>query len=187
MNPEFDKMTVYEKRVAVAKDVLEQLEAERYFACRAHVVRLYGMDIDAVYVFGEGSAQSLVVDMKPCEVCAKGAVLLSTIRLFNQVSRNELLRAVQHSNNVRETPMLRDIFTRKMLDEMEYLFEQREFSWMNLSVWEIEQLDTFLKSWLRHASVNKRLACIFTRLIDSGGRKIVLDLEPDAAVESVTT
>lgn len=83
------------KRVAILKDAIKQIENEVYIAqsCNGYVVsNVLHKDIDILCdVYSRDSELKPFIDIlitpaKPCEVCAKGAILISAIRKFNNCS-----------------------------------------------------------------------------------------------------
>lgn len=169
---DYDKMTVYEKRVAVAKDVLERLDTKEYTAGIGRVFdRLLQCDLDV-----KGSehmqAQPLIQGLKHCVVCAKGAFLLSTVRLFNSLSRAELSNGAD-TEVAANLPIMRELFGIGIMDEMEVIFEQTHYNWTSLSEDEEEVL--WRSDGLNMIGQDARLRWICEKLIESGGEKIVLD------------
>lgn len=83
-NAAFEAMTAAEKRVAIAKDAIEQI-GERYVVGRGvYMAALTKRHLD-------GSAVDFARDPETrCRVCARGALFLSGLRLFN--SYDEPLR-----------------------------------------------------------------------------------------------
>lgn len=75
-------------RVAIAKDALAQLRAEKYVATKNVYIDdtllndLYAKSKEE----GDISAQPFLNTLKSCKVCAKGAIYLSTVRKFNDVT-----------------------------------------------------------------------------------------------------
>lgn len=69
----FNKLTAAQKRVAIAKDVIDQVEAGKY-------VPFFGYAM----IQGKNEISQKVLKQNPeCEVCAVGAAALSAIRLGN--------------------------------------------------------------------------------------------------------
>lgn len=73
-------MTPAQKRVAIAKDVIAQLEAGKFVATKGRFILPENNLSDS----DNGKPlQPLIRKMGVCEVCAAGASVLSAVRLFN--------------------------------------------------------------------------------------------------------
>ena len=109
MIEKFSQMTKNEKRVAIARDVIAQLDAGIYKPQSD-----YFIPIDDF----EGIVKHDNVRDKACRVCAKGAILLSRIGKFNHTPDYDLNNlgnvASDLSNNLKEFPDA---------DEIEHAFE----------------------------------------------------------------
>lgn len=95
-NALFRSMTSAERRVAIAKDALSQLREERYIAARGNYVEATDF-IDkeklkqiAPNDFQDQQVCSLMSDLPRCDVCARGALFVSTLRVFNRLRVDEL-------------------------------------------------------------------------------------------------
>lgn len=86
-NARFEKMTIEQRRVAIAKDVLAQLSEKKIVATQGTYVRSRSMRRDPIVHPGQ-SLQEVMEATKgfTCNVCAKGAVLVSAVRLGNRVA-----------------------------------------------------------------------------------------------------
>lgn len=81
--------TAVDMRVAIAKDVIAQVNARRYTATPGTFLR-----VEFVEPFPEGAADLRDVvglPMVVCDVCAKGAMLLSKARLFDAVPLDDMV------------------------------------------------------------------------------------------------
>lgn len=74
----FTRLTAAQKRVAIAKDVLEQIKLRTTKIKSGHYWNVGGDDF-----FGIVSKKTLCTETK-CTCCAAGAAVLSGIRLFNR-------------------------------------------------------------------------------------------------------
>ena len=110
MIEKFSQMTKNEKRVAIARDVIAQLDAGIYRAQSDYFVPIDDF---------EGIVKHDNVRGKACCVCAKGAILLSRIGKFNHTPDYSVFElpdlAYDLSDNLKEFPDA---------DEIEDAFEQ---------------------------------------------------------------
>lgn len=112
------KLTKSEKRVLVAKDALKQIRAEKYMPTMEILFDsppLTSLDRRILISSPESQLQPLLKDQPPCEVCARGALLLSTVRKFNDYTTHEL---VFHKDE-----NIRDLFGSDRIDQIEAAFE----------------------------------------------------------------
>ena len=114
----FDELPNNEKRILIAKDVLAQLESEKFRAkngtyysfgltrqnFRDYFPSATDSEIRSIFrmVSGQGqpnlshsffddkSVQTLINDAPQCHVCAKGSIVLSFLKKFNKVTLSEL-------------------------------------------------------------------------------------------------
>lgn len=76
----FAKMTDAQKRVAIMKDVLEQLDAQKYIASSTYFRPLRDVwDTETQLITHES------IRDKKCSLCAKGAIFVSRMGKFNDV------------------------------------------------------------------------------------------------------
>lgn len=108
------RLTKAEKRVAVAKDALKQLHTEKYLAETGTYI---GCNIDDTLGsdWRPDQAQKELKTMKPCSVCARGALLLSAVRKFNEATVSDVLQT-------KEWPSA-DLFGWEQLSLIEAAFE----------------------------------------------------------------
>ncbi len=162
-NTKFKSLTPAEKRVAIAKDVIQQVLARRY--------KLQNM----TYVDTDDESQiinkEILTSKKPpiCTVCAKGALVCSTVRLFNKFSgdSDDLFSQVE--------PVLRRNFGRSNGDMIEVAFEK----W---TLWEYgneksrqgaclseSQANKARSFGCKHRSMRKRVIAIMKNIIANNG------------------
>jgi len=114
---EFEKLKPYQKRVAIAKDILEQIKAKRYIA-RA------GSYIESAKLPGGGETpiKKNFNKIKECHVCQIGAIILSTTKFRNKLIKDDVGGGLHTiTNNVYE--ILKDIFSPKQLLLIEEAYE----------------------------------------------------------------
>lgn len=108
------KLTKAQQRVAVAKDALAQLKAEKYKATSGVFIDS-GFLNNLCYSDSTDQAQPVLQNMGTCRLCAKGAIFLSTIRKYNKATVYELTHAHEDVSN--------DLFGQDNLDRIEAAFE----------------------------------------------------------------
>ena len=124
---EFENMSVNEKRVAIAKDVITRIKNSNLIEERGQILQ------------GEVLVDQYKVDPKAaitsskCEVCARGALLCSWVGNFNNVDWFEMNKLGGSSYSTYSStafpPALLNVFGREMLDNIEAAFEGRSYDW----------------------------------------------------------
>lgn len=135
-------MTAAQKRVAIAKDVIQQIKAEKFIA-------LTGRYFKQCQLPEKVNQKTLLEHTEPCDVCAKGAIFLSAIRKFNDYDAP--------SSTTREYEMERkscEFFTYKQCDKIELVFEGWESGY---------------ETWRRIKTPNLRLIAIMRNIIKNNG------------------
>jgi hypothetical protein len=113
--------TKAQKRVAIAQDVIEHLDALDPRQNYAYVHTCYTPTTDTEE---DGAQQHINKISKDCQVCALGACFLSYIRLFNKVK----LCQITHAGHVfcartQIYDQLQEFFATSQLGEIEKAFE----------------------------------------------------------------
>jgi hypothetical protein len=89
MKTPFSKLTKQQKRITILKDALKWVKSDVLKANTGTVIE------SPIIYEAEGSAQSAFLAMmknkKPCEVCARGALLVSTVIHTNKFDVDQLL------------------------------------------------------------------------------------------------
>jgi len=125
---EFNNLTLNEKRVAIAKDVIIRINNNNFLENRGQI-------LTGEVVINKNTNPKESINTKQCEVCARGALLCSWIGNFNNVGWDELSEfdsklnySVNYGSNTFPSPLL-EVFDREMLDNIEAAFEASTFSW----------------------------------------------------------
>lgn len=123
---EFNALSREQKKVLVAQDILDQLEVKKYTASRGSYVNMYNVNADKV----ESSAREQLIDGSiHCEVCARGALFLSSVRYKNKINLLDARRAIFYYNDepdlgrISATDFMEDVFTKQEQGIMEAIFE----------------------------------------------------------------
>ncbi len=88
------QLTKAQRRVVIIKDAIQQLEAEAYLTGSYGYLKLSKSLVKLQKQSPNGSAQYALGNLtskEPCGVCAKGALLLSTVRKENEFDLDQLV------------------------------------------------------------------------------------------------
>jgi hypothetical protein len=145
-NAAFHKLSNKEKRIAIAKDVLVQIELGKYLATTG--IYFY-MDFEGSYHKNGANVQEVLLAKNPnCEVCAVGAAFASAARLGNNLFYKE-------SN---ESDLVAELFGDDAAN-MEAAFER----WDSPCVPEVQNFGR------QYPDTTERLKAIFQNIIDNDG------------------
>ena len=128
-NAAFNKLTKAEKRVAIAKDVLEQLDLKKYYACSGTYFKLELNSYELEFKEGESLQEYLVDNSKveSCSVCAIGSIFASKVRLSNKFNIDHYHDGIDdHELALYDHDMeysLNEIFSEEQYRLMEVAFE----------------------------------------------------------------
>jgi hypothetical protein len=141
---EFDRLSLNEKRVAIAKDVITRINNSNLIEIRGQIIGNY---IELPMIDDPRDE----INEETCEVCARGAVLCSWIGNFNNVGWEELNKIGEascanndNSSTVFPTALL-DVFDRVMLDNIEAAFEASVYDWHYDEVETQKYVDAFAR------------------------------------------
>ena len=170
LNEEFKKATKAQKRVMIAKDVLAQIKAERYFPERGEWVRpLWSDDQKSIDI--KLDPNSSIKDafkskaINSCEICALGGLFMSCTNLNNNTTVQDLKDETYIGDLVADDDKISNglnrIFTQGQLMLIESYFEGGEgyFRCGN------EKTEAFLESY----NDDERLKIIMQNIIDNNG------------------
>lgn len=111
------RLTKAEKRVQIAKDVIEQILAKKYSAVSGDYVSSTSMV--------PLNKEVLNRDNPKCKVCACGSLILSAIRLFNR----HTCPITTNGSHIKAMTLLKDWFSLAQLISIESAFE----GWSNIA------------------------------------------------------
>lgn len=158
-------MTIAQKRVLIAKDVIAQIRSRRikatpglYFASD----KLRRIMQSAKPPKGTTQLNTVLKEVKRCEGCAQGALMLCIIDRFNKVKVNEVNRNgyLDPGHDTERKAMLK-IFPKGQLDLMEAAFDG--FSHKNTSG------GAAVNFYLKNPVPGKRLVAIMENVIKNNG------------------
>lgn len=84
----FNLLSPEKQRIAVAKDVIAQIKAKRYKPAHKGYVKFLDGNFDIIDAAKDTSEdlQTCIPKLKECAVCARGAIFLSTVKIDNSFS-----------------------------------------------------------------------------------------------------
>lgn len=88
-NALFNSMTPSQRRVAIAKDVILQIKASRYKT--GHTGYIEDFKPQNGVSIHDAPLQKTICNMESCRVCARGAMVLSAIKKFNNYNDPRLI------------------------------------------------------------------------------------------------
>ena len=118
-------LTQRQQRVEICQDVIDTIKSsESYRILRG----VYMRDMGSLHDVNSPEELQKVIKRKSrhCSVCAKGALMISSIDKFNQCSVVKL-KLDHDDQGVDKDHNLRRYFSKKLLDVIEILFEQEVF------------------------------------------------------------
>ena len=156
-NAAFWALPPAQQRIEVAKDVLLQLEAERYRATCGVYVLITKAAEQHVAKHSDTDLQELLPSLGPCDVCARGAVFLSVVNKGDGCTAAASFVArdgyMEVNSDTRDDVSVR-VFPIRMLRNMERYFELTRYYW---------------PEHIRYTSPTERLMTIMQAVIDHEG------------------
>ncbi len=159
---DWSKMPVWKRKVAVAKDVINQIQLKKFKVQKNHYL-LLDDDIDVDPSEDPQKAMKCALDSKKCTVCARGAMMLTKVAKYNNFEFDEFYNLnCDHAT----TDALGDCFTEHELQLIETFFERLSF---------IDEGDAFnlygvdYRKWGPN-NPEDRLICIMQNIIDHKGQ-----------------
>lgn len=158
----FEKMTVYQKRVALAKDVLMQLNIGKYNP-RGTYLSIFEKFAHTGPKLVPDLFQSMKDNRTYCAVCAIGGLFVSHVvkREIKNVDTDSLTYGKMATN-------LKEIFSNQDLMLIEALFENWESYMLNYK----DELDFFNNNFITRT---EKMVGIMQNLINNEGRLIIND------------
>lgn len=163
-NESFGKMTMMEKRVALAKDVLASIKAKKYISSPGTYVSLIknkcGYD-DSI----DHTMENLMDTQVTCEVCAIGSLFVSKFKLtkkteFDGMDDDDMIASMS------------GIFGMKALRKLEYFFEGRDVADEFSTDAKLEDDVLSFTSIKANRDPETRLVSIMQNIIDNNGNFI---------------
>lgn len=128
-NEAFEEMSPEQKRVLIAQDVLDQLDAERFYAKRGNWVNALGLS-NLRNKREEDLQKFFLNDLPSCHVCGLGALFTCAVERANKLPVHQFLNSgglngtLEGLNGSPMFTYLQGFFDQKQLDAIEVAFEQ---------------------------------------------------------------
>lgn len=166
-----------ERIVELATDVLDQVFSKKLAGVSGMLYA--GSLINIASSSGEADFREALLDAydklpsSPCHVCAKGALFIAHVLRHDQLTTAD---AKQLQSNSAQLYSILEYFPKKMLEELEVLFEGRSYEWTGetLTKKEVRELIEFHETYLWSHSPTDRITFLMRALIESKGEKVVL-------------
>ena len=169
----FSKMSIVEKRIAIAKDVIERIKISQFLPEQGVFCEIDGDDIseyEGKTITGEPITEvcDIVNSKQYCSVCAKGGLFMSYVGYVDNLKIDDLTYGTRKASlNGNEMRSLSKIFSQKQLSLIETTFENSSYNWnVELSDEEREICRRFHDKY-RHTS--ERLIKIMKNIIKNNG------------------
>ena len=196
-NEKFNKLALPQQRVAIARDVIAQIDAHKYFGSSQYLIIRDKKLRRKVEDADTSQLCSVLGEIETCEVCARGALFLSTIRLKNHFQINEL-RIDDGNVSIRYDTLehsLERAFTKYQQAMIEYAYEGWDVAHVFADAFHegvtggnpllediFDQLKHSLESFsMRYKNDDNRLKAIMRNIIRNKGEfkpvKYVLDVK----------
>ncbi len=170
----FDELSIRQKRVAIAKDVLARIKNKLINAQTGYFMQSTTFAYFTHQMDSKGAQK--VFNTKKCEVCAKGALVCAWVGNFNHYSGRDIVNFDEYVRPFKYPDELVKIFGHKMLAAIETAFENRELSWNKKEEMGDNRLSEKEMSDLLYKSAGKyegRLDEIMNNIIENKGKFVV--------------
>jgi len=174
-------LTISEKRVIIAKDALAQLKLGAYkpLSDNGYTPDLDNIDFESIAesctlltgkkakdVELKSYLDKIVNKKKPCTVCAKGSLFISSVRKFNNFSLQDASDANNEISHQADT-VTQKLFGKANADLIEKYFEGWTRNWHNnLTQEESDRIE----SWkIKYPEDDQRLEAILKNIIKNNG------------------
>jgi hypothetical protein len=179
-NKAFDAMEPRAKRVAIARDVIENLKSKKLVArAGSYLMVRDGEEFGQPYFnnfYGDdgsnknGSFQETLNSIPQCQVCAKGAIFACTVMRRNQVKNNQ----VPYNDCYNWTgdslfELLGNIFSPMQLRLIEVEFEREDIEWQNHMISGADKIKPLMQLDERFDTDEDRLIAIMKNIIRNRG------------------
>jgi hypothetical protein len=183
-NKDFEKLPINEKRIAIAKDAISQLKKEKFLAVESCYISFEGDDaMEAAYekaitkAEDETEFRDVLKKVPQCEVCARGALFVSSVRLFNNFNVGAMKKCeAEEGNNSPGYDSIKKIekrfFSVNQIGLIELAFEGDEYVSKEAS--DANNYDNESSHAFRffgfYQDATDRMIAIMQNIIDNGGK-----------------
>jgi hypothetical protein len=182
-NKAFEKMEPNEKRIAIAKDVIAQLNSEKFLAAESCYLSFEG-DSATEEAFKKAMSKAteetefrdILKKVPQCEVCARGAMFASAVRLFNDFNVGAMRKCEEDGGDsspsyVSIKTVEKRYFSKLQVGLIELAFEGES----NISNETSHAVDSkegpdALRMFDFYPDVASRMIAIMQNIIDNGGK-----------------
>jgi len=143
------KLTKTEKRVLIAKDVLELLAQEKIHEARGSYMSLNAYD--NIFFNKEDSLEKSLKNLQySCQVCALGSLLYAHVNRFNEVKTGAVMHGPWFGPDQKETmdPLL-SYFSKSQLALIENYFEGYDYEKGNYLTFRVS-IETIMKNIIKN-------------------------------------
>lgn len=175
---QFNRLSKKNKRIAIAKDVIAQIKAEKIYGAGGNFIRSAELSNYLSKLRGKRSLQELLPNYT-CAVCAKGALFYSDI-----INRNNYNVSTYFSIQNDDCVDKLDYFDKIQLDLIEIAFEGQTYEHSDTTLRCASSNGNAYKIILgainfgrKHFNGNDRLKAIMQNIIDNDGTFLPVDIE----------
>jgi hypothetical protein len=154
-------MLTPKQRIAVARDVIKQVETERFLARNEGYLHIGGEDIMRPSGI---STQGFCKKLKNCTVCAKGALFVSSIAKYNNY---EVKKTVSSSKFIRSKT--REDWGRYQADLIECAYEQSTAFIKSCNLSQEDEVSRAVSFGKKYDKAPSRLIAIMNNIIRNNG------------------
>lgn len=173
----FSSLSKPEKRVAIAKDVLQQIKIGKYIAeTGSYIGGIKFIGGEYISDMENEDIQKNFKKIRKCEVCAMGACLMSVTKFANKLEFGDIGSSITELNNDKVKRLFASIFSPSQLLMIERAFEgDSGGTTVGCDVFDldeydfekqIEKCDEFYKSYFEQ---EERLVAIMKNIIKNKG------------------
>jgi len=148
-NKQFKRLSKTEKRVAIAKDVLQQLDEKSFKAESCYLDVARGDDEKRIRCLIQNSPEekaSYALASAKCEVCGIGSLFVSTIELENKATVSDLFDNTENY----EAMSIPFVGKKKMADTLSKYFDEDQ----------LDLIEAYFERTVVHANGNLRITDI---------------------------
>lgn len=174
----FNKLSPSQKRIAIAKDVLQQLKTKKYTAQNSAYIKDVKMLDGATITDYDDSRfwdiQEKFEKIKNCKVCALGACLMSATKFVNKLKFNNVLSVFELKRSENVKSIFTEIFSSEQILLIETAFESdngdmkygKEALHKNIDTEDIHKCNKFYSKYKKDES---RMIAIMKNIITNNG------------------
>lgn len=159
---QFKKLTVANKRITIAKDVIAAIRSHVYEPETGKYIHLFQVKDKwwSPEDYENTDIQKELPKMKRCEVCAMGSCILSITKYENKLQFNDVGRNIEHFTT-ETSDLIAEVFTPEQFAMIEIMFEGEYTGVCYRADEEVGQMDNYGRDKLgAKVSDNEAIQCI---------------------------